>query len=102
MPDRIPKGITREHILRGIADFEARKPHEFSESTGYDLFYDGKRYPPKAIIGLAAAAILGEPLRPEDFRGGLDTLCFRILEAQGFSIVAKGDTALYPDDLDSA
>ena len=63
----IPSGITSEHILKAISDFETGVPHEFVDSTGYDLLHDGKRYPPKAILGLAAKQILGEPLKPSDF-----------------------------------
>jgi 5-methylcytosine-specific restriction protein A len=32
---------------------------------------------------------LGEPLGPDDFKGGLESKCFRVLEANGFTIVDK-------------
>ena len=85
----IPNGITSEHILKAISDFETGVPHEFVDSTGYDLLHEGKRYPPKAIVGLAAKQILGEPLRPSDFSGGIKSKCFRVLEDAGFEIVEK-------------
>ena len=85
----IPNGITRGHILSGIKDFNDGRPHQFKPSTFYDLLYEGQRYPPKAILGLAAAQILGEPMRPEHFSGGLHSACFRILNEQGFVIVPK-------------
>lgn len=85
----IPKEITRDHILSGINDFNDGRPHQFKPSTFYDLLYEGRRYPPKAILGLAAAQILGEPMRPEHFSGGLHSACFRILNEHGFVIVPK-------------
>jgi predicted HNH restriction endonuclease len=85
----IPEEITRSHILSGIKDFNDGRPHQFKPSTFYDLLYEGRRYPPKAILGLAAAQILGEPMRPEHFSGGLHSACFRILNEQGFVIVPK-------------
>jgi len=85
----IPDGITSEHILTAISDFEAEASHEFVDSTGYDLLHEGKRYPPKAILGLAAKQILGEPLKPSDFSGGLKSKCFRVLDDAGFEIVEK-------------
>jgi hypothetical protein len=41
------------------------------------------------VIGLAAGKILGKPLGPYDFKGGLKSKCFRILETHGFTIVTK-------------
>jgi len=57
--------ITREQVLRAIADFNSGKPHAFSESIKYDLDFDGKLYPPKAIIGLAGEYVAGRPLTPK-------------------------------------
>jgi hypothetical protein len=87
----IPDGITRGDILQGIAEFNAGVAHEFAESTSYDLLHNGKRYPPKAVLGLAAKRLLGAPLRPRDFSGGLKSKCFRMLEGAGFQIVPKRD-----------
>ncbi len=85
----IPDEITREHILAAITDFDQGVDHRFGHSTTYDLLHEGERYPPKAIVGLAAAYILGKPLQPEDFGGGLETKCFRVLKDNGFKIVEK-------------
>jgi len=92
MTDLIPDGITREHVEAAIRDFDQGKAHKFGESTGYDLFLNGNRYPPKAIVGLAAAYVLGEPLGPYDFKGGLESKCFNLLADLGFQIVPKGST----------
>jgi hypothetical protein len=50
--DRIPDGITREHLLEAIRALDAGEPHPFGPSTGYDVLHAGKRYPPKAVVGI--------------------------------------------------
>lgn len=100
MPDRIPSGITRQHVVAAISDLDKGVPHSFGESTDYDVLYQGRRYPPKAVVGLAAARILGAPLGPHDFKGGLGTRCFAVLADNGFTIVTKGDTNPFPDEVD--
>ena len=37
MADKIPEGITREHILRAIDALNFGAKHDFADSTGYDL-----------------------------------------------------------------
>ena len=89
MPDGIPAGITGEDVAMAISDFDADVAHEFAPSTGYDLVCNGKRYPPKAIIGLAARRIAGRTLTPNDFKGGEGSRCFRILRNLGFDVQPK-------------
>lgn len=47
-----------------------RDGHPFGPSTGYELAQEGRRYPPKAAIGLAHRHHAGRILRPEEFSGG--------------------------------
>jgi 5-methylcytosine-specific restriction protein A len=89
MPTPIPDGIRPEHIIAAIHDIDAGVHHGFGESTVYDLLYEEHRYPPKAVVGLAAGKILGIPLGPYDFKGGLESKCFEVLEKNGFTIVPK-------------
>jgi hypothetical protein len=63
--NKIPEGISQQHILAAIRDFDAGLPHSFGESTGYDVLYENRRYPPKALVGLAAGKILGTPVGPQ-------------------------------------
>jgi hypothetical protein len=70
MPQSIPKGLTRECVLQALADLDAGIEHPFGPLTGYELIHEGKRYPPKAIIGLACRSLLGRILLPEEFSGG--------------------------------
>src|SRR5215510_1040823 len=99
MPNKIPSGIARGHIVAAIRDLDRGARHAFGESTGYDVLFEGRRYAPKAVIGLAAGKISGTPLGPYDFKGGLKSKCFRILEANGFTIITKGETHPFPDEV---
>jgi 5-methylcytosine-specific restriction protein A len=74
--------------------------HAFGGSTGYDVLFDGRRYPPKAVVGVAAKFHSGKQLGPYDFKGGLKSKCFRVLEQNGFEIVTKGDTSPFPDEIE--
>lgn len=89
MSEGIPDGISAEDIRQAIRNYDAGARHDFGDSTRYDLVVEGRRYPPKAILGLAARRVAGRDLGPYDFKGGLDSRCFRILEGAGFDIVPK-------------
>lgn len=89
MADRIPDGITVQDVIKGIEDYKGGIPHSFADSISYDLKYEGEYFPPKAILGLAAARLHGTPLHPRDFTGGEDSKCFRILRNLGFEIIKK-------------
>ena len=86
MSDAIPDGITKKHVEAAIRDLRDGRKHLFADSTKYDLLDNGgRRYPPKAVLGLAAnPATGGEPLGPYDFKGGLGSKCFRILVSLGY------------------
>jgi 5-methylcytosine-specific restriction enzyme A len=86
-------------VLDALRDLERGIDHSFSPSTGYDLLFNGKRFPPKAVAGLAARRIIGETLRPDDFTGGRGSRCFRILEQAGFSIITKAGVDPFPDEV---
>src|SRR5262245_54765282 len=81
--------ITRQDLLGAIEDFDRGVDHPFGPSTRYDILHEGKRYPPKAITGLAARRPLGRVLRPDEFPGGKGSRCFAALERNEFKIVAK-------------
>jgi hypothetical protein len=104
LPSETFDPVTAEHLLQaarmlvgGFAD------HPFHDSTDYDVLFDGHRLPPKALLGVAAKLALGRQLKPSDFKGGQDTLCFRILAGAGYTIIPKNEatpreTLLSPDD----
>jgi hypothetical protein len=85
----IPDGITAQDVREALAALDRDTPHQFGQSTGYDLIYGGRRYPPKAVLGLAATRLLGHPLGPYDFKGGEQSHCFQVLRRLGFTIEPK-------------
>jgi hypothetical protein len=94
--DRLPveelERVTAEHVWNAVEKLRAGVDHAFDPSTDFDLVTDtGERFPPKAVFGLAASEGLGFEIQPKHFTGGRGTPCFRILEAAGFTIVAKSE-----------
>lgn len=69
-PMPIPEDIKLRHVLQAIRDLNGGAAHPFGDSRDYDVVHDGSRYPPKAIVGLAAQHATGRRLGPEDFSGG--------------------------------
>jgi hypothetical protein len=62
MPQSIPKGLTREHVFKALADLDDGIDHPFGKPTGYVLVHEGKRYAPKAVVGIASALSDNSPL----------------------------------------
>jgi len=91
MPQSIPAGLTQEHVLRTLADLDAGIDHPFGQPTGYELVHDGKRYAPKAVVGLACRYSIGRILQPEEFSGGeAPGQANFVLRKLGFTVVRKG------------
>lgn len=86
----IPRDLTRGDVLGAIEAFATGVvPHQFHDSDKYDLIHAGGRYPPKAILGIAARRLVGRALLPSEFSGGEGSACFRILRELGFEIALK-------------
>jgi hypothetical protein len=62
---------------------------DYKKSTKYDVLIDGKRYPPKAICGIAFENATGRVLSSMDFHGAKDGPWHTRLRALGFKIVLK-------------
>ncbi|WP_158945324.1 HNH endonuclease [Granulicella sp. S190] len=92
--------INHNHILEAIADLRRGVNHDFGRSMFYDLLYQGDRYPPKAVFGLAAGKAAGMSLGPQDLKGSLKTICFRTLRENGFEIVTKPNYQPFPEEVD--
>src|SRR5688572_8977372 len=75
--------------------------HRFGESTKYDLLHLGRRFPSKAVLGIAAEKYFGRQLKFDDF-GARDA--FDILRRLGFNVVPKGTLrgVPYADEATSA
>lgn len=95
MPVRIPASelyqVQEEDLRDAIAKFrEGTLPPTFKDSTRFDLLVDGyRRFPPKAIIALAAQRPLGRVLSSRDFFGGESSTAFRLLLERGFEFATK-------------
>ena len=90
--------VTRAEVLRAIEDYDRLGPerffseHGFAPTTTYELAWEGRRYPPKAILGTAYEFATGQRLDPGDFEGG-KTGAVRVLGHLGFVVKEKGRLA---------
>ncbi len=92
MPKPIPPGLTKEHILRTLAEIDGGIEHPFGKATGYELVHNSKTYAPKAVIGLACRYSIGRLLLPEEFSGGeAPGQANYVLRKLGFTVSAKSD-----------
>ncbi len=97
MPQSIPKGLRPEHILKALTDLDAGIEHPFGPSTGYVVVHRGKRYAPKAVIGVAFRQLTGEILHHSRFSGGeAPGQANSELRRLGFTVVEKVDQEELP------
>jgi hypothetical protein len=86
--------VTRENVQRALAEYDRTGPeaffsaHGFGPTTTYDLVWEGRRYPPKAILGTAYELATGQRLAPDDFEGGKSG-AVKVLGQLGFTIEEK-------------
>jgi len=68
--------VRPEHVLRAVAEYDQLGQDEFLEQNGfgraraYVLWYGGKPYDSKAILGVAFRFATGNALGAHDFNGG--------------------------------
>jgi hypothetical protein len=83
--------LTRAAVLQAIREYNRLGPqaffaaHGFGPTTTYDLVWDERRYPPKAILGTAYELATGQRLASGDFEGG-KAGAVRVLGKLGFTI----------------
>jgi hypothetical protein len=83
--------VTHADVLRAIQDYDRLGPqqffsaHGFAPTTTYDLVWDKRRYPPKAILGTAYEFATGQRLASGDFEGG-KTGAVKVLGQLGFTV----------------
>jgi hypothetical protein len=86
--------VTRDDVERAIGEYDQLGPerffaaHGFGPTTTYDLVWDERRYPPKAILGTAYEFAVGQRLDPGDFEGGKSG-AVTVLEKLGFTVEHK-------------
>ena len=60
--------VTSDHVVSAIGEYDRLGPreffavHGFAPTTTYELVWDGRRYPPKAILGTAHELATGQRL----------------------------------------
>jgi hypothetical protein len=83
--------VTRDDVVRAIQEYDRLGPsaffaaHGFAPTTTYDLVWDERRYPPKAILGTAYEFATGQRLASGDFEGGKSG-AVKVLGNLGFTI----------------
>ena len=86
--------VTRTEVLRAIAEYDQLGPeaffsaHGFAPTTTYDLVWEERRYPPKAILGTAYEFAVGQRLASGDFEGGKSG-AVKVLGNLGFTVEAR-------------
>ena len=84
--------IQEHHIREAAKLWNAEKDTlRFGNSVKYDVYIDGKPYPPKAICALAYKLATQKELTPDDFPGAKDGYWHKIL-SKYFPIHAKDST----------
>ena len=68
--------VTRDHVLRAIKEYDRLgtnaffAAHGYGPSRSYELVWEARPYPHKAILGTAYELATGRRLDPGDFEGG--------------------------------
>lgn len=91
---RLKTDVDRDDVLKAIADYDRLGPdaffteHGYGASRSYELVYDDRRYPHKAILGTAYELKTGDRLDAGDFEGG-KAGAVAVLQNLGFTVEAK-------------
>jgi len=86
--------VKRSEVLRAIREYDRLGPeqfhlkHGFAPTTTYELIFDKRPYPPKAVLGTAYEFATGKRLASGDFEGG-KTGAVTVLGNLGFKIKKK-------------
>jgi hypothetical protein len=83
--------VTDADVVRAMQEYDRLGPeqffaeHGFAPTTTYELIWDERRYPPKAILGTAYRFATGRRLASADFEGG-KTGAVKVLGKLGFTV----------------
>jgi hypothetical protein len=86
--------VARDNVVRAIQEYDRLGPqeffsaHGFAPTTTYDLVWEERRYPPKAILGTAYEFATGQRLASGDFEGGKSG-AVKVLGNLGFTVEAR-------------
>ena len=90
--------VARPDVVRAIEEYdrlgqdEFLAEHGFGRATAYLLFYRGRSYDSKAILGVAYKVATGVPIGAHDFSGGVYGAA-RVLRRLGFEVRNVRDSA---------
>src|SRR5262245_13567321 len=91
---RLRDNVTRHDVLRAIREYDRLGPerffaqHGFGPSRSYELVWESRHYPHKAILGAAYELATGTRLAPGDFEGG-KAGAVAVLTTLGFTVTPK-------------
>jgi hypothetical protein len=91
---RLRADVSRHDVLRAIQEYDQLgaeqfySEHGFGPTTTYDLVWEERRYPPKAILGTAYELATGQRLASGDFEGG-KAGAVAVLGRLGFTVEHK-------------
>jgi hypothetical protein len=92
---RLRADVSRDYVLRAVKEeYDRLGPerffaeHGFGPSRSYQLVWDKRTYPHKAMWGTASELATGECLAPGDFEGG-QAGAITVLRDLGFTVHEK-------------
>ena len=83
--------VSHADVVQAIQEYDRLGPeqffstHGFAPTTTYDLVWETRLYPPKAILGTAYELASGERLASSDFEGG-KAGAVKVLGELGFTV----------------
>ena len=91
---RLRTDVTRDDVVRAIREYDRLGPdrffaeHGFGASRSYELVWEDRSYPHKAVLGTAYELATGKRLGSADFEGGKSG-AVAVLRSLGFTIQEK-------------
>jgi hypothetical protein len=88
---KLRSDVSHADVLRALKEYDRLgadsffAKHGFSQTKTYEMIWDGKSYPPKAILGAAYELATNHRLKPGDFEGG-KAGAVSVLTALGFKV----------------
>jgi hypothetical protein len=83
--------VSRDDVMRAIQEYDRLGPdqffaqHGFAPTTTYELVWNDRSHPPKALLGTAYEFATGRRLASGDFEGG-KVGAVRVLGKLGFTV----------------